>query len=259
MLGFDIRQSGVEGAFMIGLVSRAAVSAVLFLAIALGAAPAQEQRQDQNLNQTQSQRPAQRQEQRQHQPGQFDFYVLALSWSPTFCEATAERGREAREQCGARPYSFVVHGLWPQYERGFPRSCQVPAPRLNREIMSSMLDLMPAPRLVYHEWDTHGTCSGLAARDYFDLVRKARTTVKIPEGYSSLQNPLTVSPEEVEDAFVKANPGLSRSGVAVTCDSRRLSEVRICLSKDLRFRECPEIDRRACSRDKVVMPPMRGG
>ena len=64
----------------------------------------------------------------------------------------------------ARPYSFVVHGLWPQYERGFPRDCQVPSPRLYREIMTSMLDLMPAPRLVYHEWDQHGTCSGLRRR-----------------------------------------------------------------------------------------------
>ena len=99
--------------------------------------------------------------------------MLSLSWSPSFCAATAERGREAREQCGTRPFSFVVHGLWPQYERGFPRDCQVPAPRLYHEIMSSMLDLMPAPRLVYHEWDQHGTCSGLSAQSYFDLVRKA--------------------------------------------------------------------------------------
>src|SRR5687767_15954008 len=93
---------------------------LLVLAITLGTAPAQDRRQDQ----------------RQHQPGQFDFYVLALSWSPSFCQATAERGREAREQCGERPYSFVVHGLWPQYERGFLRSCQVPAPRLNRNVMT---------------------------------------------------------------------------------------------------------------------------
>jgi ribonuclease T2 len=203
---------------------------------------------------------AQRGDGRSHVPGQFDFYVLALSWSPSFCEATAERGREGpREQCGGRPFSFVVHGLWPQYERGFPRNCVVPAPRLNREIMSSMLDLMPAPRLVYHEWDSHGTCSGLAPRAYFDLVRQARGAVKIPEQYNMLTRPLMVTPDEVEEAFVKANPGLSRTAIAVTCDSRRLGEVRICLSKDLRFRDCAEVDRRSCNRDKVLMPPMRGG
>ncbi len=202
----------------------------------------------------------QRQGQRQHQASQFDFYVLALSWSPSFCEATAERGREPpREQCAARPYSFVVHGLWPQYERGFPRACQVPAPRLDRNIMSSMLDMMPAPRLVYHEWDTHGTCSGLSPSGYFDLVRKAREMIQIPEAYAAPKGQLVVAPDEVEEAFVKANPGLSRTGIAVTCDSRRLSEVRICLTKELRFRECAEIDRRACERDKLVMPPTRGG
>ena len=168
-----------------------------------------------------------------------------------------ERGTPPQDQCGDRPFSFVVHGLWPQYERGFPEFCQVPAPRLDRNIVSSMLDLMPAPRLIFHEWDRHGTCSGLNARAYFDTVRKARAQVKIPEAYIELTRPLTVTPDEVEEAFVEANPGLSRDGIAVTCDSRRLQEVRICLSKELGFRECDETNRRACRRDKLVMPPVR--
>jgi ribonuclease T2 len=194
-----------------------------------------------------------------HQPGRFDFYVLALSWSPSYCKETEERGRDAGEQCRGRPYSFIVHGLWPQYERGFPRDCQVPAPRLNRELMTSMLDLMPAPRLVYHEWDQHGTCTGLDAQAYFELVRKARQAVKIPDAYAAPKSTVTVAPTEVEDAFIKNNPGLSRGGIAVTCGSTRLSEVRICLSKDLKFRDCGEVDRRACRRDKLIMPPVRGG
>jgi ribonuclease T2 len=195
----------------------------------------------------------------QNQPGQFDYYVLSLSWSPSFCEVSAERGREQKEQCGPRPFSFVVHGLWPQYERGFPEFCQQPSPRLDRNIVSSMLDLMPAPRLIFNEWDKHGTCSGLTPRAYFDAVRKARAVVKIPEAYIEPERPLTVSPDEVEEAFVQANPGLSRAAIAVTCDSRRLNEVRICLSKDFRFRDCAEIDRRACRRDKLQMPPVRAG
>src|SRR5467141_2389945 len=120
---------------------------------------------------------------RQNQPGQFDFYLLALSWSPSFCEASSEKGRAPKEQCGARPFSFLVHGLWPQYERGFPEFCQNPAPRLDRNIVSSMLDLMPAPRLIFHEWDRHGVCTGLNARAYFDTVRKARAQVMIPPDY----------------------------------------------------------------------------
>jgi ribonuclease T2 len=200
------------------------------------------------------------QDRRQNAPGEFDFYVLALSWSPSFCEAAAERGNSGRSQVQCeRPYSFVVHGLWPQYERGFPEYCQRPSPRLDRNIMTSMLDLMPAPGLIFNEWDKHGTCSGLGARGYFENIRKARAAVKIPEAYFGPTEPLTVTPDEVEDAFVKANPGLTRDAVAVTCDSRRLGEVRICMGKDFGFRPCPEIDRRVCRRDNVVMPPLRGG
>jgi ribonuclease T2 len=198
------------------------------------------------------------QDARQNEPGKFDYYLLALSWSPSFCETAGER-KSAQQQCGERPYSFVVHGLWPQYEKGFPEFCQNPAPRLDRNIVSSMLDLMPAPRLIFHEWDKHGVCAGLPARGYFETVRKARAVVKIPEGYLEPKTALNVTPDEVEDAFVKANPGMSRAGIAVTCGSTRLSEVRICMTRDLQFRDCHEVDKRACRRDKLVMPPVRGG
>ena len=154
---------------------------------------------------------------------------------------TGAAGRAAGPQCGARVYSFVVHGLWPQYEKGFPEYCQVPAPRLDRTMVSSMLDLMPAPHLIFSEWDRHGTCSGLSPRAYFETVRKARAVVKIPPEYMDLQEPLSVTPAAVEDAFIKANPGLSQGDIAVACDSTRLTEVRLCLSKELQFRDCPEV------------------
>jgi ribonuclease T2 len=201
------------------------------------------------------------QDRRQNTPGEFDFYVLSLSWSPSYCEATAERSpdRAARDrQCGPRPFSFVVHGLWPQYERGFPEFCVNPPPRLDRNIVSAMIDLMPSPRLIFHEWDRHGVCSGLSARAYFDTIRKARAAVKIPDDYLDLKAEKTVSPGEVEAAFIQANPGLGDAGIAVGCDSRRLNEVRICLSKDLKFRDCAEAGRRSCRRDRLVMPPVRG-
>jgi ribonuclease T2 len=202
------------------------------------------------------------QDRRQNAPGEFDFYVLSLSWSPSFCEAAQERGgnnRSAQMQCGGRPYSFVVHGLWPQYDRGFPNYCERPAPRLARNIMQSMLDLMPAPGLIFNEWDKHGTCSGLGQRSYFEAIRKARAGVKIPDEFLDLQQAKTIAPDAIEEAFIKVNPGLSNSAIAVTCDRNRLTEVRVCMSKDLQFRACEEIDRRACRRDQVVMPPMRGG
>jgi ribonuclease T2 len=183
------------------------------------------------------------QDARQNEAGQFDFYVLSLSWSPSFCAAAADRERERApaSQCGARPYAFVVHGLWPQYDRGFPEYCQV-----------------PAPHLIFNEWDKHGTCSGLAPRAYFETIRKARAVVKIPPEYINLQEPLSVTPAAVEEAFKTSNPGLSPNGMAIGCDKKRLTEVRICLSKELQFRDCAEIARRSCSRDQVLMPPLRG-
>src|SRR5260370_12829210 len=201
------------------------------------------------------------QDRRQNTPGEFDFYVLSLSWSPSFCEAASERGSGGRSQvqCGDRPFSFVVHGLWPQYEHGFPNYCQRPSPRLDRNIMSSMLDLMPAPGLIFSEWDKHGTCSGLSARAYFETIRKARSAVKIPEEFLEFSEPKTISPIHTEDAFIKVNPRSAASAIAATCDKTQLGELRICMSKDLQFRACEEIDRRACRRDRVIMPPIRGG
>src|SRR6266702_6631459 len=227
--------------FRLAMISRILVSLAVFIIVTAGTVSAQDRRQN--------------------APGEFDFYVLSLSWSPSFCEAASERGDSGRSQaqCGGRPFSFVVHGLWPQYEQGFPEYCQRPSPRLERNIMTSMLDLMPAPGLIYNEWDKHGTCSGLAERAYFETIRKARAAVKIPPEYLQLSEAKTVAPAEIEDAFIKANPGLPPAAIAVTCNSTRLSEVRVCLSKDLQFRACDEIDRRACRRDQMTMPPIRGG
>jgi ribonuclease T2 len=192
-------------------------------------------------------------------PGVFDFYVLSLSWSPSFCESGGGR-RGNNEQCDqARPYAFVVHGLWPQYDRGFPENCIQPAPWIESKLIRSMLDLMPARKLVIHEWQAHGTCSGLEAERFFATVRSAREKIHIPERFVRLNNYTMVSPGEVEDAFIAANPGLAHDMVAVTCSRRYLSEVRICMGKDLAFHACPETDRRACRNPQIAMPPVRGG
>lgn len=227
---------------MANVVTRLAVITALFLAISLV--------------------PSEAQDRRQNEPGQFDFYVLSLSWSPSFCDAVTERSPQtaARQpECGKQPFAFIVQGLWPQYERGFPEFCQNPAPRLDRNIISSMIDLMPSPRLIFREWDRHGVCSGLPARAYFETVRKARAVVKIPADYLDLAQPKTVTPTEVKDAFIAANPGLPRDGIAVGCDAKRLNAVRICLGKDLQFRSCAEVDQRSCQREQVLMPRVHSG
>ena len=191
-------------------------------------------------------------------PGQFDHYVLSLSWSPTYCETAGDKADPG--QCKAtRPFAFVVHGLWPQYAAGWPQDCQKPAPFVPEPVVRGMLDLMPSRRLVIHEWRKHGTCSGLDAPSYFDLVRKAAAAVAIPSDYQRIDDYRMVTPDEVETAFRASNTGLSADMIAVTCDSRRLREVRICLDKSLGFASCPDVDTRACRTSRVVMPPVRGG
>jgi ribonuclease T2 len=188
----------------------------------------------------------------------FDFYVLSLSWSPSYCEAEGEEAN--RQQCAVgRPYAFVVHGLWPQFERGFPERCPTDEPDVSNATLRTLYDIMPAAGLIRHQWKKHGSCSGLGQDDYFAVLRAARETVSIPQEFRRLEAYRTLDPDDAEAAFLKANPSLPRDAVAVTCDKRYLREVRICVTTELKFRSCPEIDRRDCRLAKVVMPPVRGG
>ncbi|MFC6489072.1 ribonuclease T2 family protein [Nitratireductor sp. GCM10026969] len=190
--------------------------------------------------------------------GRFDFYVLSLSWSPSYC---AVEGTDAnRRQCeGPRPYAFIVHGLWPQYEHGYPEFCPGAGPdRVPDRLVDAYLDIMPSPGLIGHQWRKHGSCSGLSQADYLALARAARERIVMPEEFSRLDEPQMVSPRILEERFIAANEGLSLDGIAVTCGRRYLREVRICLTRDLQFRACPQVDHNACRLDRTLMPPVRG-
>jgi len=187
-------------------------------------------------------------------PGAFDSYVLALSWSPTWCESRA--GQQDFEQCGARRYGFVVHGLWPQYRRGgWPERCAASSP-LPPAVVPSMLPLMPSRRLIEHEWRTHGTCDGAGAEAYFSKIRQIHQRLVVPEPFRAPDRPQTLSAAEVESAFVAANPGLSRNALTVTCRGGRIAEVRICLSRDLSFAACGDGGRDRC-RGALRLPAAR--
>ena len=188
--------------------------------------------------------------------GRFDYYQLALSWSPSYC---AEAGGRDPLQCGRdRRYAFVVHGLWPQNERGWPSNCpSTQPPDVAASLRQSMLDIMPSPRLVEHEWDDHGVCTGLTPQAYFGLTRRVFSKVVIPPAYRALERTLMVTGAEVEAAFVNANPGMTRAMVAVQCDRARLKEVRVCVSKAGAFRACGRDVRDRCGPEKVAMLPVR--
>ncbi len=183
------------------------------------------------------------------EPGDFDFYVLSLSWSPSYCE-TADRPDPT--QCDVGGKGFVVHGLWPQYERGYPEYC-VETTRLPRSILAGIADLM-SPGLAQYEWEKHGVCVGLRPEKYFELVRRAYQAIDIPDEYEPLREDTEASPVELEEDFVVANPGLSGRGIAVSCNRAGAVEVRICLTKRLDFRRCMEVDEDACRQRTISLP-----
>ncbi|WCK02988.1 ribonuclease T2 family protein [Agrobacterium tumefaciens] len=187
----------------------------------------------------------------------FDFYVLSLSWSPAFCASSEGSGN--RQQCGSdRRYGFVVHGLWPQNENGYPEFCRSSEPeRVPDAIGRSMFDIMPSMGLIGHQWRKHGACSGLSQKDYFAATRAAFQAITLPGKISSGAQANTLSADAIETAFTDANPGLSKRGVSISCDGRRLEEVRICLNKDMTFRDCPELDRKGCRASATEIIPIR--
>ena len=203
---------------------------------------------------------------REHQAGTFDYYLLSLSWSPTYCADTGEQRRDP--QCSprsGRPFAFVLHGLWPQYERGWPSNCSspdrgyVPGPVADR-----MLDIMPSKRLVFHEYRTHGTCSGLGVDGYFDLARRLYDKVKIPRRFhGTVDERMTIAPGELVTEFLAANPHLKPDMIAVSCGGpgNRLREVRICFDKEGGFRACGrnEDQTKLCAADRMYVPPVRLG
>lgn len=189
-------------------------------------------------------------------PGDFDFYVLSLSWSPSYCAAEGENANP--QQC-AEPgrYGFIVHGLWPQYESGYPEFCPARGgDRVPRALGEQYFDIMPGMGLIGHQWRKHGSCSGLSQVDYFAVLRKARERINLPSSLTASSAAPLIDPDTVETLFLQANPGLSPEGIAVTCDRRRIRDVRLCLTRDLAFRPCREVDGAACRLDRAAMPPV---
>jgi ribonuclease T2 len=195
--------------------------------------------------------------------GNFDYYLLVLSWSPTHC-MTASPGKDDM-QCARRDgqrFGFILHGLWPQYEKGYPERCRAPwRPFVPEPVIASLRDVMPSRGLVIHEYRTHGTCSGLKPAPYFALARKLYDRIKIPKRYQNPFDMQFVGPREVLGDFLSANPGLKPDMIAVMCggSGNRLSEVRICMTKDGRPRSCSSsaLPHAPCRADKMHVPPVR--
>lgn len=189
--------------------------------------------------------------------GNFDFYVLALSWSPGWCETTGDRKGSAQCEAGTGT-GFVLHGLWPQYTRGYPSDCASAERSPSRMAMEAARGVYPDPGLARYEWRKHGTCSGLDPLHYFRAAAAARDSIAIPPVFRTMGQEQSVSPLEIERAFIAANRGLRPGMMAVACSRGLLQEVRLCLSKDLRsFVSCGDVDRKSCRAARITVPPPR--
>jgi ribonuclease T2 len=194
--------------------------------------------------------------------GEFDYYALVLSWSPSYC---AEAGSDDDTQCNRRDgrrFNFVLHGLWPQYDRGWPQDCRTARrPFVPQPLIDSMLDIMPSSRLVIHEYRKHGTCSGLSADGYFNLARRLFKSIRIPETYQNPFEAQTIEPRQLAADLIRANPGLKPDNFAISCGGagNRLKEVRFCFSKSGEPAACGknEDQRKLCSATRMFVPPVR--
>lgn len=189
-------------------------------------------------------------------PGVFDYYVLALSWSPTWCalEGDARRAPQCRS---SKDYGWVLHGLWPQYERGYPEHCQTTARAPSRRQTAEMADIMGSSGLAWYQWKKHGSCSGLSSADYYALARKAFESIQRPQILRRLDRPVTLKATVIETAFLEANRQLSRDMITITCRQGRIQEARICLSKSLEPRRCGSDVRRDCTLPNALLDPVR--
>ena len=186
------------------------------------------------------------------EPGRFDYYLLSLSWSPDFCAAHGN----APECSGAKPYAFVVHGLWPQYERGYPDACPG-APFDPRQVPAELSAIMPSDPLQRHEWSRHGVCSGLSQKEYFRSIERAFAAVRIPPEYRQPQRRVEVSPRRIKEDFERTNQAFPGGSFFVQCTGRYVSEVWACFTKDLQPRACGTDIHDTCRSGSVILRPVR--
>lgn len=187
--------------------------------------------------------------------GDFDYYVMALSWSANWCATTGD-GRDDPQCDAGRGIEFVLHGLWPQYEEGWPSFCRTGERDPSRAETAAQADLFGGAGSAFYQWKKHGRCSGLSAAAFYDTARRAFGRVTVPEVFEDLPRRIDLPASVVEDAFLEVNPDLPPEAAVVTCREGLVQEVRICLTKELDFRPCGEDVGRVC-RGSVGMEPVR--
>lgn len=193
---------------------------------------------------------------RTHRAGEFDYYVLALSWTPNWCALEGDKRRDDRCRSGTGR-GWSVHGLWPQYEEGWPSNCRSPHRDPRKPETAALSGFMGSAGLAWHQWKKHGRCSGLSAPEYFATTERALHSVALPEIFDRLTQPTKMPALVIEEAFLEVNPDWRREMVTVTCKSRAVQELRLCLTKDLEPRRCGADVIRDCTLQDATVAPLR--
>ncbi len=188
--------------------------------------------------------------------GDFDYYVLALSWSAAWCALEGD-ARDDPQCDPGRGLTFVLHGLWPQFEDGWPVYCRTAERDPTRAQTAAMADIMGGAGPAFYQWKKHGRCSGLSAEAYFRTARQAHASVAIPDLFRQVDRSLTLPALVIEQAFLEANPGLTPDQITIRCKDGLIQEARICLTRDLAPRRCGVDVIRDCRLADAVLEPVR--
>jgi ribonuclease T2 len=190
--------------------------------------------------------------------GEFDHYLLALTWMPSFCALEGD-GRDDPRCAPGRRAGWMLHGLWPQHPGGaWPEYCQTPHRAPSRMQTAAQAWLFGTSGAAWHQWNKHGRCTGLPAQDYFALSARAMEQLTLPPVFEAVERGLRIDPAVIEAAFLEANPTLAPDMMLTTCRGRMVYELRLCLSRDLAPRPCDAATfARECALDQAELPALR--
>ena len=184
--------------------------------------------------------------------------LLAVG-SPAVAKGELAEGDARRSpQCAqASGYGWILHGLWPQFNRGYPSFCRTIERAPSRGMTAAMADIMGTPGLAWHQWKKHGSCTGMSASAYYAISREAYGRINRPVVFRKLDRSVKLPASVVQDAFLKANPGLEPDSITITCRDGHIQEARICMSRDLEFVPCGRDVVRDCAMDDALFTPLR--
>ncbi|WP_303817984.1 ribonuclease [Actinobacillus minor] len=166
------------------------------------------------------------------------YYMLALSWSPSFCETQKQKNggyvpQRLSYQCaGNQNFGWVIHGLWPQNKNARsvneqPRYCQGDLAPLSPQLLEKYLPESPGMTLLQGQWEKHGACAFNNAEEYFAKQKALFQSLTLPN--------TDMRKNELFRWMRKNNPQLDRVYLGAS-----KNELYICYDKSWQPMDCPQ-------------------